>query len=243
MRSDRDLLIEWRAADAATIAAARAGDAAAKEVVAKSEAAGNELYERHYRDVHRFVVRLVYDTKEVEGVVQETFLTLRTGMAPFRGEDAAFRGFVLGIAKNKYYDYLRKCDRHNRLVDNRADPDRVAEVTPADLGLADPSGFVETTEEHKLLLKAMHRIAVDYQVALHLSFWHEQTNPQIAKILELPVGTVASRIRIGKERVHAKLDEFKDDPRLIQSTREVLRWHDKAVADAEALIAARLKKT
>jgi RNA polymerase sigma-70 factor (ECF subfamily) len=89
----------------------------------------------------------------------------------------------------------------------------------------------------------MRRIPIDHQLALHLSFWHELTNPQIAKILGIPVGTVAGRLRLGKERLHTKIDEFNADPALVESTRGMLKWYDDISTRAKSLVDTRLKPT
>lgn len=216
MTSDRELLQRWRDGDAA---------------------AGEELFERHHADVLRFLRRLVYDTQALDDLLQETFLACRTAKNPFRGEDSAFRYYLLGIARNKFREYLRKRTRGERLVDPNADAAEVAEVTVEELGVDDPAAFVELNEEKKLLLKAMRRIPVDYQLVLHLVFWEELTMPQLAELLGVPVGTASSRLRLGKQRVLTSITEISTDRTLIESTRtSFMRWYDDISDQASKLI-------
>jgi RNA polymerase sigma factor (sigma-70 family) len=221
MVSDRELLFRWRA---------------------KDPDAGQELFDRHNHAVLTFLMRLVYETQDVEELVHDTFMTCLSAVTPFQGEDAVFRPYLLGIAYNKFREYLRRRGRGSRLIDPHVNSETVAEVTAEDLEISDPSAFVEQNEERKLLLKALRRIPIDYQLPLHLSFWEDLTNPQIGRILGVPVGTVASRLRLGKERLLAKLSEFAADAALVESTRNTLmKWHEDISARAKSLMETALK--
>ena len=223
MPDDRDLLIRWRQGD---------------------RAAGKELYDRHSDSVLRFFMRLVYDTSEVQGLVNETFMACRTAVKPFEGTHEVVRGYILGVALNKFREFLRRQQKGNRLIDAHANAEEVAEVTVEELGLGDPSEFVEQNETHKLLLKALRKIPVDYQLLFLLSFWEELTNPQIAAILDLPIGTVASRLRLGKKRLEAQLKQFTENPALVETTRATFNqgWGDME-ARAAGMVAARLPES
>lgn len=217
MSSDRELLARWREQN--------------------DRAAGEELFDRHNKVVVRYLLYHVWEKDDVESLVHDTFMTCKTATTQFQGEDAAFRPYLLGVAYNKFREYLRGKKHGSRLFDAHVDSETVAEVTAEDLDLKDPSAFVEQNEERKLLLKAMRRIPIDYQLPLHLSFWEELTNPQIGKALGLPVGTVASRLRLGKERLLTKINEFMADAALVESTRRtLLKWHEDISAQAKALI-------
>lgn len=218
MASDRELLQRWRDGDAA---------------------AGEALFERHSAEVLRFLRRLVYDTHAIDDLLQDTFLACRTASKPFQGEDRVFRSYLLGIARNKFREYLRKRTRGERLVDPHADAAEVAEVTVEELGVDDPSAFVEQDEQHKLLLKAMRKIPVDYQLVLHLVFWGELSMPQLAQVLDVPLGTAASRVRLGKRRLLTSLTKITSDRTLIESTRtSFIRWYGDIAARANELARA-----
>jgi RNA polymerase sigma-70 factor (ECF subfamily) len=216
MPDDRELLIRWREGD---------------------RAAGEQLYDRHSPAVLRFFLRLVYDTSEVQGLVHETFIACRNARTPFDGTSEVARAYILGVAYNKFREFLRRQRRGNRLIDAHVDAHEVAEVTVEDLQVADPSDFVERDQERRLLLKALRKIPVDYHLLFILSFWENLTNPQIGRILGLSVGTVASRLRLGKEHILRRLQEFREHPEMVDTTRSTfIQWWDgmEALAAAKA---------
>jgi len=218
MQHDRELLNRWRAGD---------------------EEAGEALFDRHNETVVRFLHRLVYVTQDIQDLAQDTFMACRDAKSEFLGTDDVFVAYLLGFAYNKFREYLRRQRRGSRLIDPHADSAEVAEVTAEELEVSDPSAFVEQNEERKLLLKALRRIPVDYQLLVHLSYWEELTNPQIGRILGIPTPTVASRLRLAKERLQRTLDEFEADRSLIESTRKTLqKWHEDIATRAKTMIQA-----
>ena len=203
-----------------------------------SRAAGQELYDRHSDFVLRFFMRLVHDVSEVQGLVKATFMAYQKAVKSFEGDHEVVRGHILAVALKKFREFLRRRHKGNRLIDAHANAEQVAEVTAEKLGLGDPSELVEQNEENKLLLKALRRIPVDDQLLFLMSFWEGLTNPQIAEILDLPVGTVASRLRLGKRHLEAQLKELTENSALVGATRatfhSMVEQHEARAADRVA---------
>ena len=80
-------------------------------------------------------------------------------------------------------------------------------------------------EQQKLLLDALRRIPLDYQIALELHYWEGFTAAQTAEVVGLPLGTVKTRLRRGRQLVEAVLEELVQAPELRHSTVSDLdRW-------------------
>lgn len=58
------------------------------------------------------------------------------------------------------------------------------------------------------MLRALRAIPLDLQIALELHFWEDLSGPEMAEALEVPEGTVRSRLRRAKEAVRAKMEEL-----------------------------------
>lgn len=130
---------------------------------------------------------------EVEELVQQTFARLLEAHTRFEGRSTA-RAFVFGVARNVLREYYRR--RHGH-VD-------VDDVPVCDMA-AGPSTLRWRQREDALLLDALRKLPLRMQVALELYYWDDFSFREIATILEVPEGTIASRIRRAKLRLR---DQF-----------------------------------
>lgn len=154
--------------------------------------AGNELVERHFSTLHRFFRNKA--GSEVEDLVQQTFLACVEARTRYRG-DASFKTFLLSIARNqlfKHYSQRARC-----LVD--ADASSVRDLRTS------PTGVLTKRQDQQLLLEALQRIPLDFQIMLELVFWEGLDIVQIASVLAVPPNTAYSRLRRAKLALRAEL--------------------------------------
>ncbi|WP_434428243.1 RNA polymerase sigma factor [Nannocystis pusilla] len=77
----------------------------------------------------------------------------------------------------------------------------------------------------RLLLAALQRLPLDYQVVLELHYWESMTTDEIAAALGLPPGTARSRVRRGRQLLEDSLAAAAQSPNLVESTLAGLeRW-------------------
>ena len=171
-------------------------------------AAGHELFERHFAAVFRFFRNKAGD--DLEDLVQTTFLRCLETRASFRGE-ASFRTFLFAVARNELYSYWRKRQKVAATVD-------IGSVSVEDLGTT-PSGAAHQRRERALLARALQAIPLDLQIALELHYWEELTGPELAAALDIPEGTVRSRLRRGKALLEEQIRKLSEgDAELLQSS-------------------------
>ncbi|MBK6918241.1 MAG: sigma-70 family RNA polymerase sigma factor [Deltaproteobacteria bacterium] len=169
--------------------------------------AGKALYDRYFPTVYRFFSSKLAD--EVDDLVQRTFLACTKHRDRLK-DGASFRGFVLVVARNELASFLRRRYRDGAPLDPTT-------VALADLG-ATPSQLIYDREEHRLLVLALRRIPLVMQEALELHFFERLTGPELAEVLEIPEGTVRSRIRRGLEALRTEVERLTESPELIEST-------------------------
>lgn len=192
------------AGDRALVEAWRAGD----------RAAGRALFDRYYEPVARFFFNKV-EREAARDLIQRTFLGCLEGLAGFRGE-GEFRSYLFGIA------YRQLCRHYRGAAAERARLD-FTEVSVADCGPS-PSQGAASGQELRLLLAALQRIPLEYQVVLELHYWEDMTTDAIAAALELPPGTARSRLRRGRQLLEQALAGA-GPPALVESTLAGLgRW-------------------
>lgn len=157
--------------------------------------AGNDLLERYWEPLQRFFVNKVDD--EVEDLVQRTLMACVRHQARL-AEARSFRAYLFRIARNELYDHLSRRARHK--VDFT-----VASIL--DLGTS-ASAKLDARIRHERIRIAMKHLPVDLQVALELHYWEDLSGSELAEALDLPLGTVKSRIRKAKQELERLLERL-----------------------------------
>lgn len=169
--------------------------------------AGKQLFERHYDAIHRFFRNKV--GAEAPDLVQKTFLGCIESVERYRGE-GSFRSYLFAVA------YRQLCKHYRSRTSERARFD-VGEVSAADLDPT-PSRVFAKRREQRVLLEALRGIPVELQVALELHYWEQMSDADIARALELPLGTTKSRIRRARQLLAERIAQLATSPSELQST-------------------------
>ncbi len=149
-----------------------------------------ELVRRHQQRVYSLCYRVLGDPDAAADVAQDTFLTVMRKLDGFRG-DAAFTTWLHRVAVNACYDELRRKKRRPML--HVADDDGLErEQGPP---ISDHADEVAGTRDAQV---ALATIPEEFRVALVLADVHDMAYEQIARVLEVPVGTVKSRVHRGR---------------------------------------------
>jgi RNA polymerase sigma-70 factor (ECF subfamily) len=187
---------------------------------------GNELVRRHFTTLYRFYRNKVDDN--IADLMQRTFLACVEARDRVP-EDVSFRAYLLGIARNKLLHHFRKRHREDRAL-------RREELTPADAP-GSPSRVMAIQQEQRLLLRAMRALPLDLQIAVELFYWEELKIAEIASVLEVPEGTVKSRLARAKTLLRTLIVDAAITEDLRRSTVDNLEvWARslRAVTEAEA---------
>lgn len=168
--------------------------------------AGDRLFQRHFDALFRFFCSKASNV--AEDLTQETLLACVRGRE--RIEDGGrFRAYMFGVARRVLY---RHFDR-----DRRNGTDAIGSVSVADLSPGQ-STMLAAREEEKLFLAALRSLPLDYQIAIELHTWEELTGPEIAAVLDVPEGTIRSRIRRARLQLEDKIRELSASARVVEST-------------------------
>lgn len=158
------------------------------------DTAGRRLFERHFDRVARFFANKV-DT-DAEDLVQATFLACAESSARFEGR-ASFATFLLGIAHKVLLKHLRRRYGRGHTLD-------LGQVSLRDL-CASPSSMVARNIEQQRLLDALRTLPVHEQVVVELYYWENLSAAELGRLLEVPEGTVRTRLRSARQRLERRL--------------------------------------
>ena len=160
--------------------------------------------------MHRFFKSKV--PAEAEDLTQRTFLACVESRDVIDAT-RSFPAYLFGIARNRLLTYLRDAKSADGI-----DMDSVRAVDVAD----SPEAGSARREERRLVLAAMRRIPLDYQVALELFYWESLAIDEIADVLEAPAGTIKSRLSRGRTLLRDEIVATARTPELSQSTLRYL---------------------
>lgn len=175
---------------------------------AGDQAAGQELYRRHFPIVYRFFASRL-GTDEVEDLVQSTFLACTAYRDRVR-ERSSFRSFLLVVARNRFCTHLQRRYRGG-------DPIDPATTSLADVGVT-PSQLIARRDEHRLLSVAIRRIPLELQDLVELHYFEQLTGPELAAVIGVPEGTIRSRLRRALELLRHEIEQLVRTPEEIEST-------------------------
>jgi RNA polymerase sigma-70 factor (ECF subfamily) len=190
---------------------------------AGDKTAGNRLVRRYFARVHHFFKSKV--KSGAEDLTQQTFLACveaRDRVDAKRG----FRPYLFGIARGKLLHHYRRIRRH----DARLNP---LETSVAALD-GNVSGLVASRQEQRLLLLALRKLPLDYQIALEMYYWEDMKVTEVAAVLGAPEGTVKARLARARDQLREQIAELATDPNVRDTTVKHLEdWARSLRADDE----------
>jgi RNA polymerase sigma-70 factor (ECF subfamily) len=169
--------------------------------------AGDSLVERHFDRLYRFFRAHVDDG--IADLVQRTWTACveKRDRIP---DGVKFRAFLFGVAHKELLMYLRKHYRGQRAMTKVA----ASEAAP----VTTPSQAVAVREQEQLLRWALRRIPMDSRLALELFYWEELSVDEVAGVLEIPSGTVKSRLHRARTQLREAMEAAGAAPEVAEST-------------------------
>ncbi len=148
-----------------------------------------------YKDLVRRVLSGLLPASEVDDAVQEVFLKIHRKLDDFRG-DASLKSWVYRISFNTAQD-IHRAQNWKRFLRAGASVHEPADVRPsAEARLGD----------HQILQRVLQKLSFKERSAVVLFYWEEQSLEDIARHLNIPEGTVKSRLSIARKKLQTYLE-------------------------------------
>jgi RNA polymerase sigma-70 factor (ECF subfamily) len=148
------------------------------------------LYEREYLNVYRTIRAMLLNPEEAEDLTQETFV--RAYRARFRYRPTAPAGAWLHrIAVNAAISHLRR--------------QKLARILPMRLYQAPDDRDYARSEARTVVDAALAELSPKLRAAIYLHFYLGYSREEVAQVLQIPSGTVASRIAKAMTLMRSKL--------------------------------------
>jgi RNA polymerase sigma-70 factor (ECF subfamily) len=167
-------------------------------LAARDPGALEELYDRYGRMAFALAVRIVGSPETAEEVVQEAFLSVWNGAGTYEAGRGALRSWLLSIA-------------HHRAVDATRRRAARAQTVPLEepgqfVGEQDVWSDVSRTLTREQVRAALASLPAEQRESIELAYFGGLAYPEIAQRLNLPLGTVKSRLRLGLQKLRSVLE-------------------------------------
>lgn len=182
------------------------------------------LVKKYQTSVGRLAYSIMKSDQGIADIAQEVFLSVFRGLNKFRG-DASFKTWLYKITVHETMRYLKKKKRWTSLIDKGASTTNVAEVT---FILFDndnrhsPEHLVLDSQKKALIQEAMSKLSDNHHIVLHLHYQEDLSVQEIAEILEIPVGSVKSRLHYARLQLKDLLSPFFESSSSQQGEQHVL---------------------
>jgi RNA polymerase sigma-70 factor, ECF subfamily len=172
------------------------------------------LYDRHGRAAFSLAYRTMGERQAAEDLVQDAFLKLWRSATSFRPERGSVRTWLLSVVHNRGIDQIR----------SQASRRRTQERVEASAPRSQPSeAFAETwrNSQRDQVREALDTLPPEQLKVLELAYFSGYTHLQISGLLDVPLGTMKGRMRLGLK----KMRDYFDHPKLAR--RQEARPGDK----------------
>jgi RNA polymerase sigma-70 factor, ECF subfamily len=158
------------------------------------------LFDRHGGAAFSLAYRMVGNRVTAEDISQEAFLSIWRSRLRYQPARGSVRTWVLGIVHHRAIDALRRNLVHERRrasAEGIEDRHEAAELTDVEAA---------RREEARTIRTALESLPQDQCRVIELAYFGGFSHSQIADMLEMPMGTVKGRMRLGLEKLRKELE-------------------------------------
>ncbi len=157
------------------------------------------LYDRHGRSAYSLAYRMMGDRQAAEDLVQDSFIKVWRSAKSYRAERGSVRTWILSITHNRGIDHIRSTASRRRTQDR---VEMTAETTQQS------EAFSETwrNSQRSQVQEALKTLPDEQLKILELAYFSGYTHAEIAEMLDLPLGTVKGRMRLGMKKIKSFFD-------------------------------------
>lgn len=168
----------------------------------RDEAALSEIYDRYSSSLFGLALRVSGSKERAEELVQDVFMKLWRNPKLFDPTRAALSTFLITLVRNASIDTLRRQRYTTPLEDAEGEPLPIASNITSPL---------EQAELHDIALKvraAMAGLSEAHQRTVELAYFKSMSREEIASAMNVPLGTVKSRLKYALDKLRAQLGEL-----------------------------------
>jgi RNA polymerase sigma-70 factor, ECF subfamily len=168
------------------------------------QSAWETIVRQHWRRVFNVAYKFVGTHEESEDLTQEIFLKIFKSLGTF-DRRANFQTWLISVSRNLCIDHYRSVRKERETIDRNVDAGELAPVST----LISPHAALERQDQVALLKQALQTLSPSLRAAVLLRDIRELTYQEIAEELQLPEGTVKSRINRGRAELARQIERLR----------------------------------
>lgn len=174
------------------------------------------LSQQHY--IYSIAMSVLKNPDDAADLTQEAFIRLFRALPQYNGE-SRFTTWLYRLVVNLGRDELRRRGRQVPIAPAPADEeqDHVTSIADDDRW-SDPELALDSQELRAQVREALNQLEEHYRLVLTLYYFDDMKYTDIAEILNIPLNTVKSHIRRGKERLAAIIQTQEQPPTPARAT-------------------------
>ncbi len=173
------------------------------------------LVERYQERLYPTILRLTGSPEDAEDVLQDAFVRAFEKLGQFHGE-STFYTWVYRIAVNLALSGHRKRRIRNALRLERTPPASRGAHPADESAESDPSAPMERAERERIVEDALNRLSAEHRAIVVLKDFEGHRYEEISTILDIPVGTVRSRLHRARCELRDRLRVLVDEPQSLR---------------------------
>jgi RNA polymerase sigma-70 factor (ECF subfamily) len=181
-------------------------DALIQRCLAGDQIAWEQIVRQHWRKVFNIAYKFTGKHDEAEDLTQDVFLKIFKSLDTF-DRRANFQTWLVSVSRNLCIDHYRSVRKERETIDRDVDAGELSPVAQT----VSPVAALEHADRVELLKKALDQLPPTLRSAVLLRDIQELSYQEIADKLNLPEGTVKSRINRGRTELSRQIRRLRDE--------------------------------
>ncbi len=167
-----------------------------------------QIYEQYYKRVYYLALKISRNQADAKDIAQDTFVQMQKSLIGLK-DPKLFDQWMHRIVISKASDLFRK-NKTSSFPEEHA----VFQVSKEERNYMLPEANMHMRSDQEVLKHFLEQLDEKYQLVLLLSYFSNMKIRDIAKTLEIPEGTVKSRMNTGKEQLRELIENYQDKERV-----------------------------
>ena len=164
-----------------------------------------KLYELTYKSVYTTISLKADDAGDIESILQDTYIKAFKKLNTLKNPEC-FCGWIKVIALNTARNF-NKSHKKQIYLEDLTDDQGELNIVCDDNG-AVPENVIDEKETVRLIKEMVQGLKDNQQLAITLFYYEKMSVKEIAQVMHCSENTVLSRLRLGREKLHAKIEEL-----------------------------------